>query len=70
MHLLDLLSKIEQEPAEEYPIGAYSDELVAWQLGEFRESRATGDSAENPPRSKSAQIANKGGFMSADRERW
>ena len=43
LHLLDLLSKIEQEPAEEYPIGAYSDELVAWQLGEFRESRATAD---------------------------
>ena len=39
-HLLDLVAQIEEPPAEEYPIGIYRDELVVWQLGEFRESRA------------------------------
>jgi hypothetical protein len=42
-HLLDLLRGIGQQPAEEYPIGAYADELVVWQLGEFREARAVPD---------------------------
>ena len=43
LHLLDLLRRIEQEAAEEYPIGLYNDELVVWQLGEFREFRALAD---------------------------
>lgn len=43
LHLLDLLGEIEQEAAEEYPIGVDGDELVVWQLGEFRESRAAAD---------------------------
>jgi hypothetical protein len=43
LHLVDLLSNINQEAAEEYPIGIYTDELVVWQLGEFRESRAEED---------------------------
>ncbi len=25
---------------EEYPIGIYRDEVIVWQLGEFREQRA------------------------------
>lgn len=43
LHLLDLLGTMSQEAAEEYPIGTYTDELVVWQLGEFRESRAAAD---------------------------
>ena len=39
-HLLGLLTQMEQQPVSEYPIGVYSDEVVVWQLGEFRESRA------------------------------
>ena len=39
-HLLDLVARIEEQPAREYPIGIYRDELIVWQLGEFRESRA------------------------------
>lgn len=41
-HLLSLLDKIEEQPRSEYPIGFYSDEVVVWQLGEFKESRAAG----------------------------
>ncbi|MDX1948282.1 MAG: hypothetical protein SFU86_23020 [Pirellulaceae bacterium] len=41
-HLLELAVDIEPAPAEEYPAGVYTDELVVWQLGEFREQRATG----------------------------
>ena len=29
-----------EEPNSEYPLGIYSDEIVVWQLGEFREARA------------------------------
>ena len=36
-HLLDLLAAIPEKPATEYPIGAYRDEVVVWQLGEFRD---------------------------------
>jgi hypothetical protein len=43
MHLLDLLARIREEPDEEYPIGFYRDEVVVWQLGEFREQRAIQD---------------------------
>lgn len=43
LHLLELLSKVEQQPEEEYPIGIYRDEVVVWQLGEFREARAIED---------------------------
>jgi hypothetical protein len=43
LHLLDIVRRIEQEAAEEYPIGLYNDELVVWQLGEFREFRALAD---------------------------
>lgn len=43
LHLLDLLAQIEEQPASEYPIGGYLDEMVVWQLGEFRESRALSD---------------------------
>ncbi len=39
-HLLDLLGCIHQQASEEYPIGVPCDELVIWQLGEFRELRA------------------------------
>ena len=39
-HLLLLLDKMEEQPSSEYPIGIYTDEVVVWQLGEFRETRA------------------------------
>lgn len=39
-HLLFLLSQMEERPRSEYPIGIYSDEVVVWQLGELKESRA------------------------------
>ena len=39
-HLLKLLGGMEEQPHSEYPIGVYADEVVVWQLGEFRESRA------------------------------
>jgi hypothetical protein len=39
-HLLDLLSQIQESPAKEYPIGVYEDDLVVWQVGEFREVRS------------------------------
>ena len=39
-HLLALLCQIEEQPGSEYPIGINCDEVVAWQLGEFREPRA------------------------------
>jgi hypothetical protein len=39
-HLLQLLPEMGQQPASEYPIGIYTDEVVVWQLGEFREPRA------------------------------
>jgi hypothetical protein len=39
-HLLDLLSQIQEQPSNEYPIGTYLDDLVVWQLGEFREARS------------------------------
>jgi hypothetical protein len=35
-----LAAAIIEEPRAEYPIGAFLDELVVWQLGEFREGRA------------------------------
>ncbi len=39
-HLLDLLAAIDQQPPSEYPLGIYADEVVVWQIGEFRERRA------------------------------
>ena len=39
-HLLSLLDAQERQPASEYPIGKSADEVVVWQLGEFREVRA------------------------------
>ncbi len=42
-HLLDLAAGIREKPNEEYPIGIYRDEVVVWQLGEFREPRAIRD---------------------------
>jgi len=39
-HLLDLARAIIEQPVEEYPAGTASDEMVVWQLGEFREERA------------------------------
>ena len=39
-HLLELVRGIVEQPAVEYPAGVYTDELVVWQLGEFREARA------------------------------
>src|SRR5271166_2307077 len=39
-HLLSRLDAQEQQPSSEYPIGVYADEVVVWQLGEFREVRA------------------------------
>jgi hypothetical protein len=41
-HLLGLLEAMAEEPRSEYPIGIYCDEVVVWQLGEFRELRAAG----------------------------
>jgi hypothetical protein len=41
-HLLSLLARIQEQPKEEYP-GTYRDEVVVWQLGEFREQRARRD---------------------------
>ncbi len=38
--LLDLLRQVEEEPRDEYPAGWPIDEIVVWQLGEFRDSRA------------------------------
>jgi hypothetical protein len=38
--LLNLIEQIKEQPNEEYPIGIYRDEVVVWQLGEFREKRA------------------------------
>jgi hypothetical protein len=38
--LLALVSQIAEQPEHEYPMGAYLDEVVIWQLGEFRERRA------------------------------
>jgi hypothetical protein len=38
--LLELVAEIEEQPAPEYPIGIYRDEIVVWQLGAFRERRA------------------------------
>lgn len=40
LHLLELLGEMQEQPSTEYPIGIYSDELIIWQLGEFRETRA------------------------------
>ena len=42
-HLLELLRTITEQPGEEYPAGIHADELVVWQLGEFRERRAIVD---------------------------
>jgi hypothetical protein len=42
-HLLALLREITEKPATEYPIGVYADELVVWQLGEFRERRGVAE---------------------------
>jgi len=40
-HLLNVLAGIQEQPKEEHPIGPYRDEVVVWQLGEFREQRAS-----------------------------
>jgi hypothetical protein len=42
-HLLGLLAAMAEQPATEYPIGIYRDEVVVWQLGEFREERAVAE---------------------------
>ena len=39
-HLLELVRAVSEQPAEEYPAGVYTDEMVVWQLGEFHEGRA------------------------------
>jgi hypothetical protein len=39
-HLLALLGQMQEAPGSEYPLGVYADEIVAWQLGEFKEARA------------------------------
>jgi hypothetical protein len=39
-HLIFLLNAQDLQPASEYPIGVYADEVVVWQLREFREVRA------------------------------
>ena len=39
-HLLELLEGTVERPGSEYPLGIFTDEIVAWQLGEFREARA------------------------------
>ena len=40
LHLLALLGGMAEQPQTEYPIGLYLDDIVVWQLGEFRERRA------------------------------
>lgn len=42
-HLLRLLASQQEQPTSEYPIAAGTDEVVVWQLGEFRERRAISD---------------------------
>jgi ligand-binding SRPBCC domain-containing protein len=42
-HLLQLLAAMIEEPRDEYPIGGYADEIVAFQVGEFSELRALSD---------------------------
>jgi hypothetical protein len=42
-HLLELLRGIQEQPGDEYPLGVHGDEIVVWQLGEFRERRAVDD---------------------------
>jgi len=39
-HLLSLLTEVAEQSESEYPIGVYTDEVVVWQLGEFRETKA------------------------------
>jgi hypothetical protein len=39
-HLLVLVSQIGEQPIEEYPLSVHLDEIVVWQLGEFRDERA------------------------------
>jgi len=38
--LLTLLEDIKETPSVEYPSGVSRDEVIAWQLGEFRDERA------------------------------
>jgi len=38
-----LVTEIKEKPASEYPIGIYADEVVVWQLGEFREAMAVAE---------------------------
>ena len=38
--LLTLLNEVEEVPEEEYPAGLYRDDIIIWQLGEFREKGA------------------------------
>jgi len=42
-HLLELVATIEEQPSYVYPVGTSCDEIVVWQLGEFREQRAADD---------------------------
>lgn len=42
-HLLALVSEIKEKPSSEYPLGTYADEVVVWQIGEFREARAVSE---------------------------
>lgn len=43
MHLLALLSEVEERPSDEYPIGPSLAKIVIGQLAEFRETRAVSD---------------------------
>jgi hypothetical protein len=55
--LLELVSHISAQPTEEYPIGIYRDEVIIWQLGELKETRALRHLrriADFDPRAKSA----------------
>lgn len=38
--LLELLDEMPREPRAEYPFGVPFDEVVVWQLGQFKETRA------------------------------
>lgn len=42
-HLLDLVAAIEEQPSYAYPVGTSCDEIVVWQLVEFRRQRAADD---------------------------
>jgi len=71
-HLLSLLGAMEEKPRTEYPIGLYADEVVVWQLGQWREERAVAGlrriAAFNPAAAESGPLGRtREGLVSAAR---